>query len=132
MKFKSNKILIVCNSNFAYEKFIKETVEYLKKKKINSSLIIGERKKNFIYYYTKMPSGSFFSYFYFFIAAYKIYKIIKLNSFSLVVHNNRNASICSRLAMFFVSRKIKSIYFSRGMYFHDNQNLIKYLLSFAL
>ena len=69
-----------------------------------------------------MPTNSLFSFYKFISAAYKIYKIAKKNKYDAIIHNNRNASICSRIATFFLNKKIKSIYFSIGMYFHDDQN----------
>jgi glycosyltransferase involved in cell wall biosynthesis len=132
--YRKKKLLIVCNSKFAYEKFIKESIKNYKKNFSSIYLITGEnlKKKNKFFSYVQMPANKISSYIYFVTAAYKIYKIIKFNSIDIVVHNNRNASICSRLAMFFLSKKIKSIYFSRGMYFHDNQNILTYLASFLL
>lgn len=131
--YHKKKLLLVCNSKFAYEKFIKESVVNFKKNFSPIYLIAGEQIKSYSnFYYVKMPTNRIFSYLHFFFAAYKIYKIIKLNSIDVVLHNNRNASICSRLAMFFLTRNVKSIYFSRGMYFHDNQNLLKYCVSFLI
>jgi glycosyltransferase involved in cell wall biosynthesis len=132
--YRKKKLLIVCNSKFAYEKFIKESIKKYKKNFSSINLIIGEnlKKKNKFFSYVQMPTNKISSYIYFVTAAYKIYNIIKFNSIDIVVHNNRNASICSRLAMFFLSKKIKSIYFSRGMYFHDNQNILTYFASFLI
>jgi glycosyltransferase involved in cell wall biosynthesis len=132
MKSCNKKILIVCNSEFVYNKFIKETKIFLNKKSILVEILSGQKinKKNF--HFVKFPFGSFFSYFRFISASIKIFQLLKKNNYTAVIHNNRNASICSRLSLLFISTNIKSIYFSRGMYFHDNQNPISYFLSFAI
>lgn len=131
------KILIVCNSEFAYQKFIKET--YLKlKKKYHVDILIGledEMKKNLKdrnIFYTYMPK----SFIKFIInipfTCLSILKKLKRNDYTAIIHNNRNASIYSRLAIFFFKKKIISIYFARGMYFHDNQNFIIFFFSYLL
>jgi len=132
MKILSNKkkILIVCNSQFVFEKFIKESLNYYKKKKIELDVVIGtekEIKKND--FFIPMPTNSILTFHRFITAAYKIYKVAKKNDYNAIIHNNRNASICSRIAIFFLSTKVKSIYFSRGMYFHDDQNFLSRFLS---
>ena len=132
MKVLSNKkkILIVCNSQFVFEKFIKESLSYYTKKKIECDVVIGTEKqikKN--KFFIPMPTNSILTFHRFITAAYKIYKVIKNNQYNAVIHNNRNASICSRIAIFFLSTKIRSIYFSRGMYFHDDQNFLSKFLS---
>ena len=48
-----------------------------------------------------MPTNSIFSFNKFISAAYKIYKLAKKNKYDGIIHNNRNASICSRIATFF-------------------------------
>lgn len=132
MKILSNKkkILIICNSQFVFNKFIKESLSYYKKKKIEYDVVIGTekhiKKSNF---FVLMPTNSILTFHRFLTAAYKIYKVAKSNQYNAIIHNNRNASICSRIAIFFLNSKIKSIYFSRGMYFHDDQNFIGKFLS---
>ena len=130
MKILSNKkkILIVCNSQFVFEKFIKESLNYYKKKKIELDVVIGtekEIKKND--FFIPMPTNSILTFHRFITAAYKIYKVAKKNHYNAIVHNNRNASICSRIAIFFLSAKVKSIYFSRGMYFININFLSRFL-----
>ena len=131
------KILIVCNSEFAYQKFIKET--YLKlKKKYHVDILIGledDMKKNLRdrnIFYTYMPK----SFLKFIInipfTCLSILQKLKKNDYAAIIHNNRNASIYSRLAIFFFKKKIISIYFARGMYFHDNQNIIIFFFSYLL
>jgi glycosyltransferase involved in cell wall biosynthesis len=132
MKNCKKKILIVCNSKFVYNKFIKETKNFFEKKNIFVEILLGEKIKNKKFHFIKFPSNSFFSYFRFIIASIQIFKILKKKNYSAVIHNNRNASICSRLSLLFYSNNIKSIYFSRGMYFHDNQNLLSYFFSFIV
>lgn len=129
------KILIVCGSYFAYEKFLKEINNYYSFK-YDIDIIIGEKNKktnsNNNFYYINIPNNflDFFKKFIF--CSIQIRNIIKNKNYSAVIHNNRNSSICSRLALFFLSNKIKSIYFARGMYFHDNQNIISKFLSYII
>lgn len=132
MKKLSNKkkILIICNSQFVFNKFIKESLSYYKKKKIEYDVVIGTEKKiKKSDFFILMPTNSILTFYRFLTAAYKIYKVAKSNQYNAIIHNNRNASICSRIAIFFLNKKIKSIYFSRGMYFHDDQNFISKFLS---
>lgn len=132
MKHYKKKILIVCNSKFVYNKFIKETKIFFEKKNILVDILSGEKINNNInFHFIKMPTTSYFSYLRFISTPIKIYQLINKRAYSVVIHNNRNASICSRIALF-CSTRIKSIYFSRGMYFHDNQNIISYFLSFFI
>ena len=49
-------------------------------------------------------------------------KIIKNNSYDLIISNNRNASFIARIVPFILHKKNKKIYIARGMYFHDAQN----------
>lgn len=131
------KILIVCNSEFAYKKFIKETYLELKKK-YHVDILIGledDMKKNFrnkYIFYTYMPKNFLKFMIYLPFICFSILKKLKKNNYAAVIHNNRNASICSRLAIFFLKKKIVSIYFARGMYFHDNQNFIIFFFSYLL
>lgn len=128
------KILIVCNSFFAYNKFIKEAEKYYLKNNFLVDVIIGSnqilKKKN--KYYLKFPSSSIISYFLFLITPFKILKILNQNSYDIIIHNNRNASICSRLAVIFYKKKITSVYLARGMYFHDNQNFLTRSISYLI
>jgi glycosyltransferase involved in cell wall biosynthesis len=131
------KILIICNSEFAYQKFIKETFFELKKK-YHVDILIGleeDMKKKFhnkSFFYIYMPK-KFIKFIIFMpFIIFFILKKIKQNNYSLIIHNNRNASICSRIAIFFLKKKIISVYFARGMYFHDNQNYILFFFSYLL
>ena len=131
------KILIVCNSEFAYQKFIEETYIELKKK-YQVDILIGLeddmkknlRKKNIFYVY--MPKSFLKFIIYMPLICFSILKRLKRNNYAAIIHNNRNASIYSRFSIFFLKKKIISIYFARGMYFHDNQNFIVYFLSYLL
>jgi glycosyltransferase involved in cell wall biosynthesis len=131
------KILIVCNSEFAYQKFLKET--YLKlKKKYHVDVLIGledNMKKNLrsnFFFYVYMPKKLIKFLIYMPIIIFFILKILKKNDYSLIIHNNRNSSICSRISIFFLRKKIISVYFARGMYFHDNQNYFLFFFSYLL
>jgi glycosyltransferase involved in cell wall biosynthesis len=134
MSVKKN-ILIVCNSQFAYEKFIFETEKFYKKNNYFVDVIIGSdlKKKNINNkYFIKFPYYKIMSYIYFFLTPFLILKVLNKKNYDIIVHNNRNASICSRLALFFYKKKIVSVYFARGMYFHDDQNFLLKALSFLI
>ena len=53
---------------------------------------------------------------------FSLRKIIKNNSYDLIISNNRNASFIARIVPFILHKKNKKIYIARGMYFHDAQN----------
>lgn len=131
------KILIVCNSNFVYEKFIHEQKIFLQKKGYEIDVLIGEKKNikkktSNSLYFVDIPQNkiNFLKKFYF--CCNKIKKFIEAKKYFAVIHNNRNSSICSRTAMAFSKSNAKSIYFARGFYFHDNQNIFKKTISVTL
>jgi len=131
------KILIICNSEFAYEKFIKETYFELKKE-FHVDVVIGleeNMKKNFknnSFFYVYMPKKLLKFIINMPLIIFFILKKLKENNYSAIIHNNRNASICSRISIFILKKKVVSIYFARGMYFHDSQNYFSLSLSYLL
>ena len=128
------KILIVCNYDFAFNKFMIPFANKL----INMGHEVGvacdgdkfEHEKvvgKITFYNVTMPRN--ISLRGFFSCIYSLRKIIKNNSYDVVNSNNRNASFIARIALItlFFS-KVKSAYTARGMYFHDNQNFFEYYL----
>ena len=64
---------------------------------------------------------------------FQLRKIIKKNNYDVVNSNNRNASFLARVALLTIFfYKVKNIYTARGMYFHDSQRLIPYLITYWL
>ena len=71
-----------------------------------------------------MPTNSLFHFINLLVQHIKYTKLQKkINMMQLFIIIE--TSICSRIATFFLNKKIKSIYFSRGMYFHDDQNFLQ-------
>jgi glycosyltransferase involved in cell wall biosynthesis len=130
------KILIVCNYDFAFNKYM---IPFANKlidighevgvacdgDKFDHEKVIGK----ITYYHLTMPRK--ISLKGFFLPIFALRKIIKNNSYDVVNSNNRNASFIARIALItlFFS-KVKGAYTARGMYFHDNQNFIKYYLTY--
>ena len=80
-----------------------------------------------------MPKRNLINIFSFVKTTKNIIKIVKKINVDIVISNNRDASFCTRLGMFFLSKKkIKNVYFARGFYFHDGQNIFKWLLSYFI
>ncbi len=135
------KILIVCNSTFAYKHFLTNLVGELKSLNNDIYLLVGkdnqnksinfENKKNL--FFTEMPKRNLINIYSFIKTIKNIINIIKKIDVDIVISNNRDASFCTRLGMFFLSKKkIKNVYFARGFYFHDGQNIFKWFLSYFI
>jgi glycosyltransferase involved in cell wall biosynthesis len=130
------KILIVCNYDFAFNKYM---IPFANKlidighevgvacdgDKFDHEKVVGK----ITYYHLTMPRR--ISLKGFFLPIFALRKIIKNNSYDVVNSNNRNASFIARIALItlFFS-KVRGAYTARGMYFHDNQNFIKYYLTY--
>ena len=138
---KNKKILIICNSTFAYNNFLISLSKILNSNNSLVYLIVGkdmynnqikfDNKKNI--FLVDMPNRKKINFISFFKTIYNIRNIIKKNNFDIVISNNRDASFCSRLSFFFLKKqKIKNIYFARGFYFHDNQNYISWIITYFL
>ena len=61
---------------------------------------------------------------------FQVRSIIKYYKYNLIISNNRNASFVTRLAILFLKNEAKNVYIARGMYFHDAQNYLFYIISF--
>lgn len=132
------KVLIVCNYDFAFNKFMVP----LANKLLDMGHEVGvacdgdnldhdKVKGKITFYNLTMPRKISFNGFLSSINSLR--KIIKDNSFDIVNSNNRNASFVARIALItlFFS-KVKSAYTARGMYFHDNQNFLEYFLTYYI
>jgi glycosyltransferase involved in cell wall biosynthesis len=138
---KNKKILIICNSTFAFNKFLTSLNEKLTINKSVIYLIVGKDKynKNIQFlnkkniFIVEMPNRKFFNFISLAKSIHNIRKIIIKHNFDLVISNNRDASFCSRMSFFFLKKNhTKNIYFARGFYFHDNQNIILWVLTYFL
>ena len=137
---KDKKILIVCNSSFAYKYFLIPLTNELNSKGAKINLLIGKDEKNyslniikFKTFFVRMPRRSINHILDFFYTIFKIRKILKNNNYDYIISNNRDASFCSRLALFFYGpKKPKSIYLARGFYFNDSQNYFFWFFSYII
>jgi glycosyltransferase involved in cell wall biosynthesis len=130
------KILIVCNYDFAFNKFMIPFVNKLINmghevgvacdgNKFDYEKVIGKITFHNIKMPRKISLRGFFS------SIYVLRKIVKNNSYDVVNSNNRNASFIARIALItLIFSKVRSAYTARGMYFHDNQNFFEYHLTF--
>ena len=130
-----NKILIVCNYDWAYNQFLLLLAKKLKK--FNTEIHVacsGNDIKNLeildYHHNIVMPNSinlikSLKSFF-------QIRSLIKYYNYNAIISNNRNASFITRLAMLSFKNKAKNIYIARGMYFHDAQNYLFYIISFLI
>tara|TARA_Y100001970_G_scaffold130723_1_gene161149 strand:- start:7020 stop:8168 length:1149 start_codon:yes stop_codon:yes gene_type:complete len=137
----NKKILIVCNSTFAYNQFLVNLVNKLNKLKNEIYLIAGKDNNNGNIekhnlkevFFVKMPKRKLLSFLSFFHTIRSINKIINILQPDMIISNNRDASSCTRLGMFFLKKnKIKNIYFARGFYFHDDQNYLTWILTYLI
>ncbi len=137
----NKKILIVCNSTFAFNNFLNNFVTEIKKFNNEIFLAVGKDNQNkSIKFYDKnniffidMPKRNFTSVFSFIKTTKNIIKIINKTQVDIVLSNNRDASFCTRLGIFFIKkRNFKNVYFARGFYFHDGQNILKWFLSYII
>jgi len=135
------KIIIVCNSTFAYNYFLKSLVIKLNKLKNKVYLIVGKDKNNINInnqkieqiFFVEMPKRKLIYFSSFFKTISSIKKIINNLSPDIIISNNRDASFCTRIGMFILNKKkIKNIYFARGFYFHDGQNYLSWLLTYLI
>ena len=123
------KILIVCNYKWTYHVFLEKLSKILGNSydvdiccDMSVTKTDGDDKGvNFINLYIPNKPKIFS----FIKSVLSLRRIIILNNYDMIISNNRNASFISRVVFFFLYRKIFKIYISRGMYFHDAQNIIK-------
>ncbi len=135
------KVLIICNSSFAYKYFLPKLENGLLNNNFEVNLLIGKdaENKNLLVdktktYFVKMPIRKVSGILSFFPCISRIRKILRKNSYDYIIANNRDASFCARLSLFLFSkkRKNKMIYFARGFYFHDSQNYFLWIASYLI
>jgi len=128
------RILQICNTDFAFNKFLNPLVNALISQgfevecicsggNISHKLIKGKVK----FHDVDFPKSS--NPIFFIRAIIKVYQIIRNGNYDIVNSHNRNASIVGRVACFLVRRGKKkpvNIYTARGMYFHDAQAPLAY------
>ena len=128
----NKKILIVCNYDFTFNKYIIPTANKLLSEGFEVGVVCeGENLdlerinyKNITFYNIKIPKKISISGF--ISAILQVRKIIKRKNYYLVNSNNRNSSFIARIALMTLSRKRHiSIYTARGMYFHDSQRFLQ-------
>jgi glycosyltransferase involved in cell wall biosynthesis len=131
-----SKILIVCNYDFAFNKYMIPLANRLLQlghevgvacdgESYNLDEINGEIKFHQILMPRKISPKFFIS------SVISLRKIIIKNEYQVVNSNNRNASFIARLTLMTIfSRDVKSVYTARGMYFHDSQRLIPFWLTY--
>ena len=110
----NKKIIIVCNSTFAYNQFLVNLVIKLNKLKNEIYLIAGKDNNNSNIetrnlkkiFFVEMPKRKILNFLSFINTIRSGNKIIKLLHPDIIISNNRDASFCTRLGMFFI-KKIK-------------------------
>lgn len=133
-----SKILLVCNADFTFNKFLIPLANKLLKKGFSVGVICDGKKINYDnldgrveFHNVSIPRKVSVRKFIF--ATRSIRKVIIDNKYQLVNSNNRNASFLTRLAMLTMPFSgVKNIYTARGMYFHDSQHRVAYLLTYWL
>ena len=126
-----NKILVVCNADFTFNKFLIPLVNQLVMQGFSVGVVCDGEKINYhkltglvSFYNVSMPRK--ISLVESISAIISIRKVIRENQYKIVNSNNRNASFFTRLAIMTLPfAGVKNIYTARGMYFHDSQTLIR-------
>ena len=131
------KILIVCNYKWTFHIFLEKLTDKICNDydiDICCDINVDKEKKNkinnFNFIDLKIPNSA--NLFKFILCIFVLKKILKNNSYDLIISNNRNASFIARILPFIYYKKIKKIYIARGMYFHDAQNIFKKIISIAI
>ena len=133
-----NKILVVCNADFTFNKFLIPLVNQLVKQGFSVGVVCDGEKINYdkltgqvSFYNVSMPRK--ISLVESISAIISIRNVIIENQYKIVNSNNRNASFFTRLAIMTLPfAGVKNIYTARGMYFHDSQGPLSYLLTYWL
>ena len=131
-----NKILIVCNADFSFNKFLIPLVNQLVKQGFSVGVVCDGEKIDYdkltgqiSFYDISIPRK--ISLVGFISAIISIRKVIKENHYKIVNSNNRNTSFFTRIAIITLPfLGIKSVYTARGMYFHDSQSSVSYLIAY--
>jgi glycosyltransferase involved in cell wall biosynthesis len=133
-----NKILVVCNADFTFNKFLIPLVNQLVKQGFSVGVVCDGEKIDYdkltgqiSFYDISIPRK--ISLVGFISAIISIRNVIIENQYKIVNSNNRNASFFTRLAIMTMPfAGVKNIYTARGMYFHDSQGPLSYLLTYWL
>jgi len=132
-----SKILIVCNYDFTFNKYMIPLANKLMESGHNVGVICDGNKINYEeitggiidFHHIEVPRN--ISIFGFISAIIEIKKIIKEYQYDIVNSNNRNTSFLTRFALMTMPfNKVKNVYTARGMYFHDSQRLIPGLITY--
>ena len=130
------KILIVCNYKWTYHTFLEKLTDNIVNNydiDICCDLTVdkGQNKKSKVSFIDlKIPNNA--NILRFIQCIFSLRKIIKNNSYDLIISNNRNASFIARIVPFILHKQNKKIYIARGMYFHDAQNFLKKAISILI
>ena len=105
------KILLICNTTFVYKKFIHSLGKSLVNN-FNVSVLVGIDKDNLSIgnkkniFFVPMPSRNIFNIFSFFKSINYFRNFFINNQYDIVITNNRDASLCSRTAIFFLKKNL--------------------------
>ena len=131
------KILIVCNYDFTFNKYMIPLVNRLTASGYRVGVICDGDKidykkiesENIDFHHINIPRSISISGF--ISAIVKIRKIVKKHRYEIVNSNNRNTSFLTRISLMTMPFSgIKNVYTARGMYFHDSQRLIPAILTY--
>jgi glycosyltransferase involved in cell wall biosynthesis len=131
------KILIICNYDFTFNKFMIPLANKLMKEGHRVGVICDGNQINYdritggevTFHHIEIPRSVSISGFISAIRAIK--KIIKKHQYDIVNSNNRNTSFLARVALITMPfNNVKNVYTARGMYFHDSQRFIPGLLTY--
>jgi len=133
-----SNILVVCNSDFTFNKFLIPLVNQLTKKGFSVGVICegdqinhSDLKGKVIFHNILIPRKA--SLFKFISTIFSIRKVIIEYKYQIVNSSNRNASFLTRVAMLTMPFSgVKNIYTARGMYYHDSQGPLSYSLTYLL
>ena len=131
------KILIVCNYDFTFNKYMIPLANKLIKEGHRVGVICDGDQID----YEKITGNTIdfhditipkkVTITGFIIAIRAIRGIIKKHQYEIINSNNRNTSFLARTALMTMPfNKVKNVYTARGMYFHDSQRLIRGLVTY--
>jgi glycosyltransferase involved in cell wall biosynthesis len=132
-----SKILIVCNYDFTFNKYMIPLANKLMKAGHRVGVICDGDQIDYEkitggiidFHHIEIPRSVSISGFISAIRAAR--KIIKKHQYEIVNSNNRNTSFLTRIALMTMPFSgVKNVYTARGMYFHDSQRLIPGLLTY--
>jgi len=132
------KILIVCNYDFTFNKYMIPLSNALTKQghqvdvacdgaAIDSNKVDGNIEFHSLDVPRKITIFGFIS------SILRLRNIISTEQYDIVNSNNRNTSFIARLALITMPfTSAKSVYTARGMYFHDSQRLLPKFITYCL